>query len=91
VRSLDEPSNVRSGSKTVLTPLKWDVGFTPESRHRSATLPIAMSSAATAGKGYSVSVLWRGGEVDTVFGFEKEDDALQWIKDKSRGWLLEHR
>jgi len=24
------------GSKTVLTPLKWDVRFTPESRHRSA-------------------------------------------------------
>src|SRR6266851_9609649 len=31
------------GSKTVLTPLKWDVCFTPESRHRSATLPMAMS------------------------------------------------
>jgi hypothetical protein len=27
----------------------------------------------------AVSVLWRGGEVDTIFGFEKEDDALQWI------------
>ncbi len=35
------------GSKTVLTPLKWDVCFTPETRHRSATLPIAMSSSAT--------------------------------------------
>jgi hypothetical protein len=35
--------NVRVGSKTVLTPLKWDVCITPESRHRSATLPIAMS------------------------------------------------
>ena len=23
------------------------------------------------GKGHSVSVLWRGGEVDTIFGFEK--------------------
>jgi hypothetical protein len=43
------------------------------------------------GKGHSVSVLWRGGEVDTVFGFEKEDDALQWIKEKSQGWLLENR
>jgi hypothetical protein len=29
-----------------------------------------------------------GGEVDTIFEFEKEDDALQWIKEKSRGWLL---
>lgn len=43
------------------------------------------------GKGHSVSVLWRGGEVDTIFGFEKEADALQWIKEKSRAWLHEHR
>lgn len=28
------------------------------------------------GKGRSVSVMWRGGEVDTIFGFEKEADAL---------------
>jgi hypothetical protein len=35
-------------------------------------------------KGHSVSVLWRGGEVDTIFGFEKEEDALQWIKEKSQ-------
>ena len=32
--------------KTVLTPLKWDVCFIPESRHRLAALPIAMSSSA---------------------------------------------
>jgi len=43
------------------------------------------------GKGHSVSVMWRRGEVDTVFGFEKEADALQWIKEKSRGWLLARR
>ena len=40
------------------------------------------------GKGHSVSVMWRGGEVDTVFGFEKEADALQWIKEKSQAWLI---
>jgi hypothetical protein len=40
-------ANVAYGSKTVLTPLKWDVCITPESRHRSATLPIAMSPSAT--------------------------------------------
>src|SRR5258708_5921632 len=40
-------AHVQLGSKTVLTPLKWDVCITPESRHRSATLPIAMSSSAT--------------------------------------------
>jgi hypothetical protein len=33
-------ADVRLGSKTVLMPLKWDFCFTPESRHRSATLPI---------------------------------------------------
>jgi IS1 family transposase len=42
------------------------------------------------GKGHSVSVMWRGGEVDTIFGFEREADALQWIKAKSQGWLLEN-
>jgi hypothetical protein len=41
------------------------------------------------GKGHSVSVMWRGGEVDTIFGFEKEADALQWIKEKSQAWLIE--
>ena len=43
------------------------------------------------GKGHSVSVMWRGGEVDTIFGFEKEADALQWIKEKSQAWLVETR
>lgn len=40
------------------------------------------------GKGHSVGVMWRGGEVDTIFGFEKEADALQWIKNKSQGRLI---
>ncbi|MEH2534622.1 hypothetical protein V1277_006084 [Bradyrhizobium sp. AZCC 1588] len=43
------------------------------------------------GKGHQVSVLWRGGEVDTIFGFEKEADALEWIREKSQGWLLTKR
>ena len=43
------------------------------------------------GNGHSVSVLWRGGEVDTIFGFEKEADALQRIKEKSQAWLLEQK
>jgi hypothetical protein len=43
------------------------------------------------GKGHSVSVMWRGGEVDTIFGFEREADALQWIKEKSQAWLIEHK
>ena len=36
------------------------------------------------GKGHSVSVMWRGGEVDTIFGFEKEADAPEWIKENIR-------
>jgi hypothetical protein len=40
------------------------------------------------GKGHSVSVLWRGGQIDTIFGFDKVD-ALEWIKEKSQAWLLE--
>jgi IS1 family transposase len=43
------------------------------------------------GKGYSVSVLWRGGEVDTIYGFESEFAALEWIKDKSQAWLLDQK
>ena len=39
------------------------------------------------GKGHSVSVMWRGGEVDTIFGFEKEADARDWSREKSQGWL----
>ena len=41
------------------------------------------------GKGHSVSVIWRGGEVDTIFGFGKEADALQWVREKSQAWLVE--
>jgi hypothetical protein len=43
------------------------------------------------GKVHSVSFMWRGVEIDTIFGFEKEADALQWIKEKSQAWLLENR
>jgi hypothetical protein len=43
------------------------------------------------GKGHSVSVLWRGGEVDRIFGFEKEADALDWLRTKSQGWLVENK
>jgi hypothetical protein len=39
------------------------------------------------GKGHSVSVMWRGSEIDTIFGFE-EADALEWFKEKSPAWLL---
>jgi hypothetical protein len=28
---------------------------------------------------------------DTIFGFDKEADALQWIKEKSQGWLADNK
>jgi hypothetical protein len=37
-----------------------------------------------AEKGHSVSARWRGSEVDTIFGFEKESDALQVDQRRSR-------
>jgi hypothetical protein len=43
------------------------------------------------GRGHSVSVLWCGGEVATIFGFEKEADALQWINEKSQAWLISQK
>ena len=43
------------------------------------------------GKGYSVSVLWRGGEVDSIYGFETEYDALEWIREKSALWVHNQR
>jgi hypothetical protein len=59
------------------------------------TNPWAFASAVVRkydiGKGYSVSVLWRGGEVDTIYGFEREHDALEWIRENSQAWLLENR
>jgi hypothetical protein len=32
-----------------------------------------------------------GDRVETIFGFEREDDALQWIKEKSQSWMIERR
>jgi hypothetical protein len=62
---------------------------------RSINTPLVQRSVeigpALFVKGYSVSILWRGGEVDTIYGFETEYDSLQWIKDKSRVWLIENK
>ena len=43
------------------------------------------------GKGYSVSVLWRGGEIDTIYGFDTEYDALGWVREKSVAWLRDNK
>jgi hypothetical protein len=40
------------------------------------------------GKGHSVSVLWRGGEVDTIFGFEKEADGWRGLRRSRRDGRL---
>jgi hypothetical protein len=39
----------------------------------------------------SVSLLWHAGEVETVFGFEQEADALEWIKNKPQRCLIERK
>jgi hypothetical protein len=43
------------------------------------------------GKGHSVSVMRRGGELDSIFGFASENEALEWIGEKSQSWLSEHK
>jgi len=43
------------------------------------------------GGGYYVQVIQRGTEIDNVTGFDKEHEAVEWIKTKSQAWLLTHR
>ncbi len=64
-------------------PLKWDVCITPESRH---TVSYAADCDLIACYGWSGAdrQASSGGEVDTIFGFEKEADALERIKTRSR-------
>jgi hypothetical protein len=40
------------------------------------------------GKGYFASILWRGGEVDTIYGVETEHAALDWIRTESQAWMV---
>lgn len=39
------------------------------------------------GEGYYVQVMFPNGETDQIHGFEKEGDAIDWIKAQSRTWL----
>jgi hypothetical protein len=32
-----------------------------------------------------------GGEVDTLYGFETGHDPLEWIREKSQAWLIDHK
>jgi hypothetical protein len=43
------------------------------------------------GGGYYVQVIQRGAEIDNVTGFDKEHEAVEWIKTKSQAWLLASR
>ena len=43
------------------------------------------------GKGWSISVMWRNNEFDTVFGFDSENEAIDWIKNKSKAWVKENK
>jgi len=71
------------GLKTTLTE-QWELAnFKPEYRFVIRKYDI--------GKGYSVSVVGRNGEAETIYGFETEHDAMQWIREKSQAWLIENR
>jgi hypothetical protein len=39
------------------------------------------------GEGYYVQVMFPNGDTDQIHGFEKEGDAIDWIKTQSRAWL----
>jgi hypothetical protein len=39
-------------------------------------------------RGYNVQVIKRGHEIDNITGFDKEYEAVEWIKTKSQAWLL---
>ncbi len=41
------------------------------------------------GGGHYVQVVRRGQELDTVQGFASENEAMDWIRDKSQRWLIE--
>jgi IS1 family transposase len=43
------------------------------------------------GGGYYVQVIQRGHEIDNITGFDKEYEAVEWIKSKSPAWLLAHK
>lgn len=43
------------------------------------------------GGGYYVSVIQRGAEIDSISGFDKEYEAVEWVKAKSAAWLLTNR
>jgi IS1 family transposase len=42
------------------------------------------------GDGYYVQVMFPNGETDQIYGFDKEGDAIDWIKGQSRAWLSNH-
>jgi hypothetical protein len=68
---------VSFGSKTVQTPLKWDVCC----RHRSATLPIDLLRCS---KGHSVIVMRRGGEVDTISDLKRRQTRYNGLRRSRR-------
>jgi hypothetical protein len=50
-----------------------------------------LSANTISARAYSVAVLWRGGELDTIWSFETEHDALGWIREKSAIWLRDQK
>jgi hypothetical protein len=61
-----------------------------EAANASSAIQFVVRKWAIGG-GYYVSVLKRGEQVDTITGFAKEFDAVDWIKEKSASWQLAQR
>jgi IS1 family transposase len=61
-----------------------------EAANASSAIQFVVRKWAIGG-GYYVQIIKRGVELESIKGFEREGDALEWIKNKSQAWLLEKR
>jgi hypothetical protein len=62
----------------------------PSSMAKSLEIPKIEPLELKSGK-WSVLMTWRSGAPDRVAGFDTEDSARLWIKDKAAGWIQRHR
>jgi hypothetical protein len=73
-----DPNQLAKSIIDIATGQKPDRDPTPEEQGKD---PAAVALGKKGGAARSMA-RW---EVDTIFEFEKEPDALQWIKEKSQG------
>jgi hypothetical protein len=61
-----------------------------EAANASSAIQFVVRKWAIGG-GYYVMIIQRGDEIDSIKGFDKEHEAVEWIKTKSQAWLLHNR